>query len=158
MTSRSRTISIRALCEDDRAGWELLWQGYQEHLRAKASDAMLEDTWKRLMNGDVALFGLVGCVDTFRIAGLVHYSFSPSSWSPGPLCQIQDLYVAEKLRGIGVGQRLVQGVFAESDAKKASQVFWHLPRSDFRAKLLLDSFNVAPEGMMMQARRKLARY
>lgn len=152
------TVAIRALCEDDRAGWELLWQGYQKHLSAMAADSMVEKTWSRLMDDDVQLFGLAGVVDTFRLAGFIHYSFSPSSWSPGPLCQIQDLFVDENFRGISVGHKLVEGVFEASDRHRASQVFWHLPRSDFRAKLLLDGYNVAPDGLLVQARRKLARY
>lgn len=154
----SGTVSIRPLCDEDRAGWELLWQGYQKHLGAMVTDAMVEKTWSRLMKADVPLFGLAGVIDTFRLAGFVHFSFAPSSWSPGPLCQMQDLFVAENLRGLGVGHQLVEGVFEESDKRRASQVFWHLPRSDFRAKLLLDAYNVAPDGLMVQARRKLARH
>lgn len=153
----SASIETRHLTEDDRLGWELLWRGYQNHLRTKVPDTAVENTWDKLMDKTSGLVGLVATIDTFRLAGLAHMSFSTSSWSQGPLCHLQDLYVNNDLRGRGVGHGLMDGVFAEADKRKSSQVFWHLNRSDFRAKLLFDDYNAGPEGQLVQVRRKLTR-
>lgn len=150
-------IDVRQIEEQDRAGWELLWRGYQEHLRTRVPDTAIEETWQKLIDPRIPLYGLVATLDTFRLVGLAHVSFSPSSWSTGPLCQLQDLYVSVDLRGLGAGHTLMDGVFALADAKKSSQVFWHLNRSDFRAKLLFDKYNVGPEGQIVHNRRKLGR-
>ncbi|HFC05002.1 MAG TPA: GNAT family N-acetyltransferase [Rhizobiales bacterium] len=149
--------SVRILEPSDRAGWELLWRGYQSHLGTKVPDSVVENTWEKLMDERVALTGMVALVDTFLMAGIAHVSFSPSSWSKGPLCHLQDLFVAENQRGRGAGHALVDAVFNMADKEKCSQVFWHLNRSDFRAKLLFDDYNAGPEGQLVQVRRKLSR-
>ncbi len=153
----SDKISVREVDENDRAGWELLWRGYQDHLRTKVPDTSVEDTWNKLIDPNVPLIGLVAMMDTFRMAGLAHISFSPSSWSRGPLCHLQDLYVARDLRGQGAGHALMDEIFVTADKRKSSQVFWHLNRSDFRAKLLFDEYNAGPEGQIVQVRRILSR-
>ncbi len=150
-------VSVRPLANDDRMGWEALWQGYQNHLRSKLPDNVVAETWLKLMDTQVPIFGIAAFIDTYRMAGIVHYSFSPSSWSKGPMCQIQDLFVGHELRGQGVGHALIDGAFSAADKEKCSQVFWHLHRSDFRAKLLLDNYNAGPEGQIVQVRRKLSR-
>jgi len=151
------SLQVRQVKESDRAGWELLWQGYQQHLRTKLADKVADETWAKLLNETSGLVGIVATIDTYRMAGLAHLSFSPSSWSRGPLCHLQDLFVSEDFRGQGAGHALMDGVFAEADKKKCSQVFWHLNRADFRAKLLFDDYNAGPEGQLVNVRRKLSR-
>jgi len=153
----STQVTVRNLEIDDRIGWELLWAGYQSHLRTKVPDSAVEETWRKLVDPGVDVFGIVAMVNEFRMAGLAHYSFSPSSWSRGPLCHLQDLYVGKEFRGAAVGKSLIDGVFAMADKARASQVFWHLSRSDFRAKLLFDNYNAGPESQIVQVRRKLSR-
>lgn len=150
-------LSVRELTLDDRMGWEALWQGYQKHLRTRVPDSVVAETWLKLTDDRVPLVGLAVFVDTYRMAGIAHYSVSPSSWSKGPIFHLQDLFVNEDMRGQGVGHALVNGVFAAADKQKSSQVFWHLNRSDFRAKLLFDAYNVGPEGQLVQVRRKISR-
>ena len=153
----THNFTTRFLTPDDRMGWEALWQGYQQHLRTRVPDSVVGETWLKLMDDRVPLFGLVAFVDTYRMAGIAHYSVAPSSWSKGPMFHLQDLFVTDELRGQGVGHALVDGVFAAADKQKSSQVFWHLNRSDFRAKLLFDAYNVGPEGQLVQVRRKISR-
>jgi len=150
-------ILVRDLVENDRMGWEVLWLGYQNHLRIRVSDQSVDNTWQKLLDPQIPLTGLIAVSQAYAMSGLVHVSFSPSSWSSGPLCQVQDLFVAKELRGRGAGHKLMDSVFALADKKKASQVFWHLSRSDFRAKLLFDDYNAGPEGKIVQVRRNLSR-
>jgi len=153
----STDFQVRLIEENDRAGWELLWRGYQNHLRTKVPDTAVENTWNKLTDHSSGLVGIIVTIDTYRLAGLAHMSFSSSSWSRGPLCHLQDLFVNPDLRGQGAGHALMDAVFAEADKQKCSQVFWHLNRSDFRAKLLFDEYNAGPEGQLVQVRRKLSR-
>ena len=153
----SGNIEVREIDENDRAGWELLWRGYQKHLGTKVPDTAVNDTWSKLVDRTSGLIGLLAVLDTYRLCGLVHMSLSTSSWSRGPLCHLQDLFVADEVRGRGAGHALMDGAFAEADRHRCSQVFWHLNRSDFRARLLLDKYNVGPEGQLVHVRRKLTR-
>ncbi len=150
-------ITVRPLAADDRMGWEALWQGYQHHLQSKLPDKAVAETWLKLTDERVPLFGIAAFIDTYRMAGIAHYSLAPSSWSKGPMCHLQDLFIGPDLRGRGAGHALVDGVFSAADREKCSQVFWHLNRSDFRAKLLFDTYNVGQEGQIVQVRRNLSR-
>lgn len=151
------TINVAVIGEHDRMGWEVLWKGYQSHLGTILPDSAIEETWGKIITPEVPLVGLVAFVNQYQMAGLAHLSFSPSSWSRGDMCQIQDLFVAEHMRGCGAGHALMDEAFRQADKRRCSQVFWHLGRADIRAKMLMDKFNVGPEGLSVQVRRKLTR-
>ena len=145
------------LCEDDRAGWEILWQELQLYRLTRLPDSLTQNTWEKLMAPDVELWGVGVFLDTYRLAGIAHFSFAPSSWAMGPECQIQDLFVGEEFRGRGGGSALIEAVYKASETQNASQVFWHALPSDIRSRMLFDKMAGGPNSYMRFIRHKSSR-
>jgi GNAT superfamily N-acetyltransferase len=79
-----------------------------------------------------------------RLCGLVHYLFHRSCWTIGNYCYLQDLFVAEDARNLGVGRALILAVEARARAAGASRVYWHTHETNARARGLYDQLAERP--------------
>ena len=87
-------------------------------------DIVYETSFGRMISRqNISQNGLVAEKDGVLV-GLVHYIFHPHNWKIEDVCYLQDLYVASELRGYGVGRALIEAVYAASDARDVSTVYW----------------------------------
>ena len=128
-------VEIDALRPGDRAAWELLARGYKEFYRDPMPDEAYEQTWQRLAAG-TELFGLGARLDG-TLVGIAHYLFHPAFWS-GEACYLQDLFVAEEVRGRGAARALIDAVAAAARERGAVRYYWHTQESNARARVLYD--------------------
>ena len=68
----------------------------------------------------------------------MHWIFHRSCWTTGDYCYLQDLYVADDVRGGGVGRALIEHVYAEAQAAGASRVHWLTQEDNAQARLLYE--------------------
>lgn len=76
--------------------------------------------------------------------GLVHFIFHRRCWTPGDYCYLQDLFVAEALRGGGIGRALIEYVYARAAAAGASRVHWLTQETNYRGRQLYDRIAERP--------------
>lgn len=145
-------IAVRALVASDRAGWEVLWAGYQAFYKIAIPRETTELTFARLLDSGEPMFGLVAGMDG-RITGIVHYIFHRSTWTPGPYCYLQDLFTAEAARGQGVGRALIEAVYERAREQNAARVYWLTHKSNAVAMALYDE--VAERSGFVQYRKTL---
>lgn len=139
------SIHVRFAEPDDRAGWEVLWRGYQEFYEADLS-AGADSLWNRLMHasGD-GPYALVAVGENGKLLGLAHYLYHRSTWSESPRCYLNDLFTAPESRGKGVGRKLIEAVYEKADAHGAGQVYWLTQEFNKTARRLYDDVaNVTP--------------
>ncbi|MGI9402550.1 MAG: GNAT family N-acetyltransferase [Rhizobiaceae bacterium] len=129
-------IKIRPIKAGDRQEWEKLWLGYQEFYGADLRSGT-DYLWSRLHSppGD-GPFCLVAELESGKLCGLAHYLYHPSTWSKEPRCYLNDLFTENSARGRGVGQALIEAVYAAADEKGSAQVYW-----------LTQDFNHAARGL-----------
>ncbi len=132
------TFEIRPLAAADREHWEPLWQGYLTFYEATLSDQVTEVTWQRLMTTNDDPYGLVAVGEDGALVGVVHYLFHRSTWTIGPYCYLQDLFVAEATRGQGIGRALIEAVYDAADKAGASYVYWLTQDFNATARHLYD--------------------
>src|SRR5215471_17989196 len=96
-------IAIRPLRLDERAAWEPLWKGYLDFYRITAPQEIYDATWARLHDPNEPMWLLGGYVDG-KLLGIVHYIYHRSCWTIGDYCYLQDLFVAEGARKLGLGR------------------------------------------------------
>lgn len=133
------SFEIRPLQPTDRAAWNPLWQGYLVFYESADLPAEItESTWSRLMDPAVDPHGLAAVDATGRLVGFTHYLFHRSTWSIGPYCYLEDLYVDPAVRGGGTGKALIEAVYAAADAAGASRVYWLTQHFNARARRLYD--------------------
>jgi len=130
-------VEIRPVGADERADWEPLWKGYLAFYKAAIPDATTAVTWTRL-HDEAEPMHLLGAYVDGRLSGIVHYLFHRSCWTVGNYCYLQDLFVAEGMRGLGLGRALIQAVEACARAAGASRVYWLTHETNTDAQALYD--------------------
>ena len=130
-------IDIRPVSLDERADWERLWTGYLEFYKMSVPPQTYDVTWARLHDPNEPMHLLGAYVDG-KLVGIVHYLFHRSCWTPGDYCYLQDLFVAEHARKLGLGRALIEAVEEKARAAGASRVYWLTHESNATARALYD--------------------
>jgi GNAT superfamily N-acetyltransferase len=134
MTAR---FVIRPVGKGERAAWEPLWRGYQIFYEVALSAEVTDKAWERLHDPTEPMFILGAYVDG-KLTGIVHYLFHRSMWTIGNYCYLQDLFVVEEARGLGLGRALIEAVYEAARNVGASRVYWLTQESNKTARALYD--------------------
>ncbi len=145
-------IAVRRLEAKDKAVWLKLFKGYIEFYQASVTEAVIEETWRRLLAG-VADFhiGLVAVDDSDRPVGLAHLLFHRSTWSPTYYCYLEDLFVDPAQRKTGAGRALIEATYREADRRGATRTYWTTQEFNYTARALYDK--LATKSAFVQYRR-----
>ena len=98
-------------------------EGYQTFYEVALSDEVSATTWARLHDPREPMF-LLGADVNGTLVGIVHYLFHRSCWTIANYCYLQDLFVAEGARNLGLGRALIEAVEREARSAGASRVYW----------------------------------
>lgn len=130
---------VRELSESDKDIWLSLWRGYLEFYKTAAPDVQYELTWKRLLDHEYNMYGLVAEVDG-KVCGIVHYTFQNSTRSPVNYCYLEDLFVDPLIRGKGAGRALIDAVQEIAIKTGSSRLYWNTDATNEVARELYDSY------------------
>ncbi|MGU3282943.1 MULTISPECIES: GNAT family N-acetyltransferase [unclassified Methylobacterium] len=137
MTIEPETIAIRPIGPEDRAAWLPLWRGYQAFYKVEIAEAVTDCTWARLNDPAEPVDGALAWRGAEAV-GLVHHIRHRSAWTIGDYCYLQDLFVADTVRGAGIGRRLIAHVYEAAKAAGCSRVHWLTHETNTDAMLLYD--------------------
>ena len=130
-------VIIRPIGEDERAEWNPLWDGYLAFYKTALTQDVSDLAWSRFHDPDETMFALGGYVDG-RLIGFAHYLFHRSTWAPKRYCYLEDLFVADSARGLGLGRALIETVYQKAEAAGASRVYWLTQSNNATARALYD--------------------
>ena len=130
-------LQIRLISAADHAAWLPLWQGYQRFYNAEIAPEVSALTWQRFLDPAEPMFAALAWQDGVAV-GLVHWIFHRSCWTVSDYCYLQDLYVADTVRGGGVGRALIEQVYAAAQAAGANRVHWLTQEDNAQARQLYD--------------------
>ena len=136
-------IDVRPLRLDERADWEPLWKGYLDFYKTTVPKEIYDATWARLHDPARADVAARRHVDG-KLLGIVHYLYHRSCWTIGDYCYLQDLFVAEGARKLGLGRALIEAVYKEARAAGASRVYWITHETNATARALYDKLADRP--------------
>lgn len=129
---------IRALTPADREAWLPLWRGYLEFYEATLPDEQTDLTWRRLLDPQFPMWGAVATDADGGAIGLVHWLTHPATWSVGPYCYLEDLFVAPGTRGAGAGRALIEHVAEWAREHGSAKVYWLTHETNTTARALYD--------------------
>ncbi|WP_375740735.1 GNAT family N-acetyltransferase [Pseudomonas boanensis] len=148
----STPLEIRPVSAANHAAWLPLWQGYQQFYKTAIAEETSAVTWQRFLDPAEPMHAALAWREG-RAVGLVHWIFHRSCWTVGDYCYLQDLYVAEGLRGEGVGRQLIEHVYAQARAAGASRVHWLTHETNTDAMQVYD--RIADRSGFIQYRKLL---
>jgi GNAT superfamily N-acetyltransferase len=130
-------VLIRAIGDDEREAWNPLWAGYLTFYRTALAQEISDTAWARFHDPGEPLFALGGYIDG-ELMGFAHYLFHRSTWARNRYCYLEDLFVADEARRLGLGRALIEAVYAKAEAAGASRVYWLTQSSNTQARALYD--------------------
>ena len=132
------TLTIRPLLATDQAAWRRLWTAYLAFYDTVLPEVIFQTHFARLLGKDPQDYhGLVADIDG-NLVGLTHYVFHRHGWTIGNTCYLQDLYADPAVRGMGIGRKLIEAVYAAADTAGAASVYWMTNRTNTTARQLYD--------------------
>ncbi|MGO3931901.1 GNAT family N-acetyltransferase [Rhodopseudomonas pseudopalustris] len=143
-------VEIRPVGPDERDAWEPLWNGYLDFYQATLTPGTSDVTWGRFHDPAEPMYLLGGYVDG-KLTGIVQFLYHRSCWTAGDYCYLQDLFVADSARGLGLGRKLIEAVYDRAKADGCSRVHWLTQTSNATARLLYD--RIADDSGFMQYRK-----
>jgi len=146
------TTRVRAARNDDFEVWMPLWRGYQAFYKVDIADAVSRTTWQRFFDPAEPMHCDFAEVDGV-VRGLVHSIDHRSCWLQEPSCYLQDLFVAPESRGLGLGRRLIEHVYAQAKGRGCARVHWLTHETNSDAMKLYD--RIAEKSGFVQYRKAL---
>lgn len=134
---------VRDLLETDETAWLRLWSGYCTFYQVVMPDEQTQFTWDRLMNPQSTVKGLVAEDVLGRVVGICNYLLHENTWTPTPVCYLEDLFVEPGLRGGGVGEAMIQELIDRMKLQGWSRLYWMTKENNYRARGLYDKFTRA---------------
>lgn len=132
-----KDVVVKPVGAGERAAWEPLWAGYLTFYKTSVPAATSDVTWSRFHDPAEPMHLLGAYVDG-KLTGIVHYIFHRSTWAPGNYCYLQDLFVADSARGLGLGRALIEAVYDKAKAAGANRVYWLTHETNAQARILYD--------------------
>ena len=131
-------FKLRELNKDDFDSWRRLWSVYLAFYNTSLNELIYETTFARLVSKDnTSQNGIVACKND-EMVGLVHYIFHPDNWNIEDDCYLQDLFVVETARSLGVGRSLIEAVYAKAGERGSPGVYWLTEKTNKPARALYD--------------------
>lgn len=135
-------LIIRPIVKQDEAEWQRLWQAYLTFYETELPPEIYQSTFARLISGrDGEFRGVLAVLDD-KPVGLAHYLFHRTGWSIEDTCYLQDLFADPQVRGMGLGRKLIEAVYAAADAHGAGSVYWMTQEFNHTARRLYDRIGV----------------
>ncbi len=132
------SLTIRPLEAGDYDAWYPLWQGYLTFYKSEVADDVTKNTFARIVDPGGDIFGFAALDEAGQLVGFVTYLFHPFTWSNEPRCYLGDLFTLPKMRGEGVGRRLIDAVCDAAKAQGATQVYWMTQEFNYQGRTLYD--------------------
>ena len=143
------SVLIRALDESDKEQWSQLFHTYAGIYDAVVDHRVVETVWSWFHEPVVDPEALVAEVDG-KIVGFAHYMTLPSALTGECVGLLDNLYVSPDVQGLGVGRKLIMGVFAKSKEKGWTCLRWTTMKDNHRAQALYDTIAVKTDWVLYE--------
>ena len=138
------SVLVRAPFARDELAWRRLWAGYLDFYRATVAPDVTLRTLERILDPASPMFGRIaereGAVVGFAICVL-----HEGTWSIGPTCYLEDLFVDPAARGVGVGRALIDDLVALGGDRGWNSLYWHTRADNTQARKLYDRYGAADD-------------
>lgn len=132
-----KALRIRPFAAEDRGAWDGMWAAYLAFYETTLPPETTDDTWARFLRPAPGHIGLIAEGEGTPI-GFAHALLHPGTWSPKPVCYLEDLFVREEARGAGAGRALIEALAAKGRAEGWLRLYWQTDTGNKRARALYD--------------------
>ncbi|OTA18477.1 streptothricine-acetyl-transferase [Xenorhabdus vietnamensis] len=135
MNDKELFVSIGFISQEDYTQWLPHWLSYQEFYQAELTEETTLKTWDRFLAENEPVFCAIAKYGD-RVVGFVHYLYHLSTWAEKDYCYLEDLFVADDIRGQHIGKQLIEFVHQEAKKYGCKRLYWHTQETNLRAQKL----------------------
>ncbi len=132
------SVTIRPVKSEDRAEWDVLYQGYAKFYKVEQTAQMRDTVFGWLMDDAHGSNGLVAVDSAGTLVGLTHYRPYVSPLRAITNCFLDDLFVDPQARGSGAADALINGVADVARTNGWSVVRWSTADDNYRGRGVYD--------------------
>lgn len=133
------TFAIRTATPADETEWRGLWAQYLAFYDVRLAETITQATWARIINPASPVSARLAWKDGGPVGFAIHHHHA-STWVAGDDCYLEDLFVAEAARGLGVGRALIDDLLGIARARGWHRLYWHTDEDNARARALYDDY------------------
>lgn len=134
-TEKINIVNLSCIGSED---WLRLWQAYQSFYKTSIAADVSNHTWQKLCNPELShIYGFAAILKD-KVVGIVHVIEHDSCWTIAPYAYLQDLYVDEQNRRLGIARALIEHVYDMTKQKGCDRVYWLTHESNIEAQYLYD--------------------
>ena len=130
---------MRDAAASDEPEWRRLWTAYNGFHGHDLSATITAATWRKILDPAIPVSARV-VVREGGLAGFCICVLHDCTWTPTPVCYLEDLYVDADRRGSGIGRALIQDAVDRAREGGLSRVYWHTKADNAEARRLYESF------------------
>lgn len=138
------TVAVRWVRAEDEAVWRDLWAQYVTFYESEVPEVVTAHTWARLLGQREGMIGRVAECEG-RLVGFSVSIVHARSWTVGPACYLEDLFVDPSVRRTGAGRALIEDLVSMGKERGWARVYWHTRQSNVVARRLYDRFGPADD-------------
>lgn len=132
------SLTIRPVKAEDRAAWDVLYQGYATFYKVDQTEEMRDTVFGWLMDENHGSNGLVAVDASGKLVGLTHYRPFVSCLKAVTNCFLDDLFVDPAARGSGAADALIEGVRKVAEENGWPVVRWITADDNYRGRGVYD--------------------
>ncbi len=137
MNCNASSLAVRRLTDADFDRWLPLWKSYQTFYGVSLAPESTQAGFRRFLDENEPMHCALA-VQGAAVVGFVHFIEHRSSWTIGDYCYLQDLYVDQASRGLGIGRALIEHVYAHAKNQGCARVYWLTQENNAAARRLYD--------------------
>lgn len=157
LSPANQALRLAPLRQADFDAWLRLWQSYLSFYQTDLPMSTTEKTWQNLLDNTIPIYGFAAYLKISnqpeQLVGFTHVVLHPNTWNTNECCYLEDLYVDEGVRGLGVGRALIEHIYDFASMKGCNRVYWTTQEGNAPARKLYDS--LAQMTDMVQYRKDL---
>lgn len=132
-------LIIRDAMSEDEIEWRKLWAQYLAFYQVALPAETTNATWSRLIDPSSRLSGRFAILDKGMVGFALHHHHV-STWVAGDDCYLEDLFLSDSARGLGIGKALIDDLRALAKAKGFKRLYWHTDENNVAARRLYDHY------------------
>lgn len=133
---------IRDAAPADHKAWLALWMDYLTFSHTDLRPEVTRNVWLGITEPNPRFRCRLAVVGGKLLGFAIHHPHV-STWSVNPDCYLEDLFVAEQARGLGLGRALLDDLVAIARTSGWERLYWMTDQTNSRARQLYNSYSAA---------------